>query len=518
MKKQIGYHSLVYAFLLVFAMLLWVSQADAATPTSGSCGETVQWSLDKSSGVLTISGSGAMADYALGLAAPWYNHSDYIKEVVVEEGITRIGGHAFEGNETVAKVIISESVTEIGAYAFSECTHLGIVWCKGSLPKTGKDAIKGVKTLLISPASDTGWNVQKWEQYKKETVDGITIHSGEGNVLGISGVHGDYRWEVKGCTLYIASNVGAQQVRFPGSPPWGACARAIEKIVLDDDVKIVGHGAFKEFENLTEVVWGDGIEWIGVETFGGCRSLQKIVLPASVSSISRSAFFGCESLQDIELSEKLETIDYNAFRDCASLESLTMPSGLKRIEEDAFVGCTALKSIRFTGAAPSLQEVVPMKAVQTEKGTIAYEMGMDGALAGIRNVTLYYPEGGQGWTEEFVQKQMKQYDGKNLNFISYSGNSGISEIPSAETTEPVEETNPTPTEQTVPQESLNESIPITEETTADLLPEESTQTNPATQENEKNAGTKRWIIIVTLIVVAAGAVVAMYVIQQKKRH
>ena len=80
---------------------------------NGTCGaqgneSSVTWSLD-SDGTLTISGTGAMADYELVLewpyhyTTPWHdtdNDDQYqnsnIKKVVVEEGVTHIGNSAFK--------------------------------------------------------------------------------------------------------------------------------------------------------------------------------------------------------------------------------------------------------------------------------------------------------------------------------------------------------------------------------------------------------------------------------------
>lgn len=66
----------VQAFFLVLALsLLLVVPSYAVTDRAGSCGNQVQWSLDERTGVLTISGSGPMADYQLdwseGEAGTW---------------------------------------------------------------------------------------------------------------------------------------------------------------------------------------------------------------------------------------------------------------------------------------------------------------------------------------------------------------------------------------------------------------------------------------------------------------
>ena len=48
-------------------------------------------------GVLTISGTGAMANYAWNSPAPWVSYANVITSVVIEEGVTSIGDWAFTG-------------------------------------------------------------------------------------------------------------------------------------------------------------------------------------------------------------------------------------------------------------------------------------------------------------------------------------------------------------------------------------------------------------------------------------
>ena len=54
----------------------------------------ISCSFNEEDGVLTISGSGAMQNYN-GSNMPWQLYRDYIKTVVIEDGITSIGNYAF---------------------------------------------------------------------------------------------------------------------------------------------------------------------------------------------------------------------------------------------------------------------------------------------------------------------------------------------------------------------------------------------------------------------------------------
>ena len=89
----------------------------------GECGENVTWSLSTATNTLTISGKGAMANYR-STDAPWKPYRDYVKTLVIEDGVTSIGAFAFDGCTSLAGITIPDSVTSIDKSAFSGCTSL----------------------------------------------------------------------------------------------------------------------------------------------------------------------------------------------------------------------------------------------------------------------------------------------------------------------------------------------------------------------------------------------------------
>ncbi len=130
MKRKIACMLLACALFLP----LLGGNAFAASP-SGSCGPNLSWSLDQSTGVLTISGRGPMDDYASDAAgsvfyttAPWWDYRRQITSVVVKDGVTSVGDHAFEGNYiwedayySLDGVTLADSVESIGLRAFCNC-------------------------------------------------------------------------------------------------------------------------------------------------------------------------------------------------------------------------------------------------------------------------------------------------------------------------------------------------------------------------------------------------------------
>ena len=95
-------------------------------------GENISWSLEyiesepvddkepEVSVVLHIDGTGAMFDFqsANEIAVPWYKYADEITKVVVSDGVTSIGNHAFGNLSNVTEVILPDSVERISQAAF----------------------------------------------------------------------------------------------------------------------------------------------------------------------------------------------------------------------------------------------------------------------------------------------------------------------------------------------------------------------------------------------------------------
>ncbi len=136
---------------------------------SGDCGTGVTYSLTED-GVLTISGTGAMADYASANASPWYSNRKSITRIEVGEGVTHIGNRAFshcdeatsiflpttltsigergiEVCNNLTSVTIPENVKTIGSYAFQSCENLTSVSLPTTLTSIGQRAFAGCTNL-----------------------------------------------------------------------------------------------------------------------------------------------------------------------------------------------------------------------------------------------------------------------------------------------------------------------------------------------------------------------------------
>lgn len=121
---------------------------DASIVASGFCGaegDNLTWVLD-TNGVLTISGTGEMADYS-GEDPSWSSFLSSIQTIVIEDGVTSIGSWAFDDCTSLTSVTIGSDVTSIGEAAFAECTALNSIVIPDNVIEIGSWAFEGCTGL-----------------------------------------------------------------------------------------------------------------------------------------------------------------------------------------------------------------------------------------------------------------------------------------------------------------------------------------------------------------------------------
>ncbi|MDR1183176.1 MAG: leucine-rich repeat domain-containing protein, partial [Coriobacteriales bacterium] len=124
--------------------------------TCGAEGSNLTWSLDLATGTLTISGTGAMANWmGLNGYAPWHDYQDLISSVTISEGVTSIGNSAFSGCTSLVSITIPASVATIGSVVFQNCTALVSIAIPASVSSIERDAFSGC-TSLASISVDPG--------------------------------------------------------------------------------------------------------------------------------------------------------------------------------------------------------------------------------------------------------------------------------------------------------------------------------------------------------------------------
>lgn len=238
---------------------------------SGTCGDDLTWTLDDE-GTLTISGTGAMANYSSS-RAPWYSMRSSIKKIAICDSVTTIADYAFIGCDSLTEVTIGDSVTTIGEDAFLFCPSL--------------------KAFTVSA-----------DNPKYKDIDGVLFN--------------------KACTTLIQYPAGRTETTYTigdsvttiGDDAFEYCT-SLTTVTIPDSVTTIGDSAFSHCTSLTEVTIGDSVTTIGEVAFGACASLTTVTIGDSVTTIGDMAFAWCDSLNTVIFEgEPPTSFGEDVFDDC----------------------------------------------------------------------------------------------------------------------------------------------------------------------------------------------------------
>ena len=340
-----------FKHLLASLVAVLVSVSASAETYSGTCGTNVNWVLDTSSGILSITGTGAMEDYPSSNSnIPWYSYKSIIKTITINSGVTHIGNVAFFNFSSLTSVTIPSSVTSIGENSFGYCTSLTSLTIPSSVTSIGSCAFIGCKGFTSIPTLPS--SVTSIEPSTFSICTGLTSVAIPSSVTSI----GDYAF---------SSCYGLTSVTIPSS------------------VTSIGNHAFEGCSKLPSVTIPSSVTNIGNFAFENCK-LSSVTIPSSVTSIGEQAFSYCRSLSSINVAVEntvydsrdncnaiIETatntliqacsntiipntvtsIGNYAFSSC-SLTSVIIPSSVTNIGNYAFLGCSSLTSVVIDNEDP----------------------------------------------------------------------------------------------------------------------------------------------------------------------
>lgn len=233
--------SFIVTFSIMLSLLSSVSLPVNAETITGDCGkegENIVWTLDKESGLLTVTGSGEMKNY---LFTKWGTGVD---TAFFQEGITSIGDYSFFYCESLRSVSLPSTLTRIGSSAFSCCFALTNIIIPDGVTSLGSNAFSNCKSLAS-----------------------INIPN---SVTSI------------GCAAFEDCGL-------------------LKAISIPDSVSKIGYSAFSGCSEMASLSLGTGITDIDFWAFANCPLLESVTIPASVSRIGSDAFKNCTGLTDITI-------------------------------------------------------------------------------------------------------------------------------------------------------------------------------------------------------------------------
>ncbi len=389
--------------------------ATTSLPTSGQCGDNLTWSLDVSTGVLTIEGTGDMWDYdSLNTSIPWQRNDYYrtkINKVYISYGVTSVCSYAFSSCFNITDATISNSVTTIGDYAFWKTPNLKQINIPSSVTSIGECAFGGCTDMTkiivdkdnkhyVNDSSYALYDIDKTKliQYPCGNIksnykipDGVTticvcafayndvqnilipdsvetIESGAFYGVSLQNIYytgTEKDWDNISINIENNDILSKVKVRFNASESDMTEPTTVHTTEFSSPIATAsgqcGDNLTWEFDESTGTLTisgtGDMTAWSTSEyiPWGNKRSLIKTVtITDGVTSIGDFAFDACENLASIKIPDSITTIRHCAFAGCENLTSAIIPDGVTRIEDGVFLRCKNLTDITIPDGVTSI--------------------------------------------------------------------------------------------------------------------------------------------------------------------
>ena len=378
------------------------TETPAKPAMNGNCGATeadiVTWALTDDDGdgfyTLTISGSGAMADYAVG-GAPWHvalgaaANRKQINKIELSSGLTRIGDNAFL-QASVTDVKIPDTVISIGTNAFWNCNTIQTI-LPASVRELGATAFYG--TFVV--------NVDANSPYFRSEEGGKVLYSKDKT------------------TLYQVSQNCASEFAIPSTVTtindfaMNGCANVTGELVIPDSVQTIGRSAF-EGTGFTSLNLGNSVKEIGVSAFYKCTTMTgNLVIPASVTTIGENAFASTGFNGELDFQAQIEEFPAGIFKGL-NFTSVSFSDSVKTIGDRAFENCKLLTTVTFGQGLETI-------------GSFAFEgSGISGELTfpdSLKRIKAYAFSNCLGITEiDFPEGNA------TIEYAAFTGDTGVQKI------------------------------------------------------------------------------------------
>ena len=194
----------------------------------------------------------------------WYYYEKYYTPYCYTSNNT-IGEYMFNNCANLKNIILPDSVTEIGGNAFYNCSALTSVTIPDSVISIGGDAFRDCSALTSVIIPDSVTEIGDFTFCNCSALTSVTIGNGVTEI-------GAYAFE--GCS-------------------------SLTSVIIPDSVISIGGNAFGGCSVLTSVTIGNGVTEIGGYAFYGCSALTSVTIPDSVISIVAYAFAYCSALTSV---------------------------------------------------------------------------------------------------------------------------------------------------------------------------------------------------------------------------
>ena len=379
----------------LFGTIIEQDTAPCDNPTDSGTTGALTWTLCPD-GKLTISGNGMMPDYEWN-ATPWNDYLNDITNVIIEDGVTKIGANAFVNCQNMISITISNSVTIIGKSAFFG-SGITSVTIPDNVSTIGGSAFEHCNRLnsITIPKSVT--SIEFGAFCRCDSLNTINVDESNPAFLSINGI--------------LFSKDKATLVAYPAG-------NKNNSYIIPSSVAIIGRFAFSGSSNLTSITIPNSVSTIYQAAFSECKGLTSVTIPNSVTTIGNAVFSNCTNLHSINVDAanpahssidgilfnndqtalvtypagktndsytipvSVTSIYYGSFWD-SKLTSIIIPASVTSIEPSAFISCNKLTDVTVWWVTPLFISDNVFQNTNISEGTLHVP-------AGTRDIYKTYP-------------------------------------------------------------------------------------------------------------------------------
>ena len=186
-----------------------------------------------------------------------------LQEIVLPEGLTKIGASAFECCWNLTSITIPANVTEIGSYAFMMCDRLTSIICEATAPPVCNDHVFDNITSLFVPmaAMDDYQTTLGWKDSE--------------NIVGFASCGDDLT-----CELWSDGKLTIMGKGAITDTPWKGYEEQVRTLVIDEGVTSFADGTFADFSNLVTITsYAEVPPICGTDVFAGIDKTTPVYVP-----------------------------------------------------------------------------------------------------------------------------------------------------------------------------------------------------------------------------------------------
>lgn len=292
--------------------------------------------------------------------------------------VTSIEENTFANCSSLTFVNLPHSLQELKAYSFSNCTSINIINFNGTKAEWNaitKDAKwnNGMTQPYTIKCTDGDIEVPKKVSLFRSLLNAVGIGSKEeGTATPVDSIENKINESIEETIKEEKANALTQ-----------SNSKVNDQLVLDGTSTEEGTSGDVATVNNPD---NFSIKDKNKDLIGYTETTSKLVIPSTfvgtgnngttkdstyhVTTIGSSAFKDCENLTEVVIPDGVTKIEHDAFRSCSKLKKITIPNSVSSIGDDAFCNCSNLFDIYFNGTKAEWNSVGKWK--NWNSGTVEY--------------------------------------------------------------------------------------------------------------------------------------------------